>query len=87
MERLPVIAVTEPFPNKMNTIADERGICIELRTPFLYHRLPICFRGEKRDLVFVALPSVVVITEIIYKPVSKHFAALSVVLIITHNNI
>lgn len=42
---------------------------------------------KKRDLVFAALPSVVVITEIIYKPVSKHFAELSVVLIITHNNI
>lgn len=56
-------------------------------TPFLYCSLPICFSGEKRDLVLVALPSVVVITEIIYKPVSKHFAELSVVLIITHNNI
>lgn len=47
----------------------------------------LCSGGERRDLVFVALPSVVVITEIIYKPVSKHFAELSVVLIITHNNI
>lgn len=47
----------------------------------------MCSSGERRDLVFVALPSVVVITEIIYKPVSKHFAELSVVLIITHNNI
>lgn len=87
MERLPVIAVTDPFPNQMNTIAEDRNGRMELRTPFLYRRLPICFHGEKRDLVFVALPSVVVITEIIYKPVSKHFAALSVVLIITHNNI
>lgn len=87
MERLPVIAVTDPFPNKMNTIVDEQSICTQLRTPFLYCGLPICFSGEKRDLVFAALPSVVVITEIIYKPVSKHFAELSVVLIITHNNI
>lgn len=87
MERLFVIAVIELFFNKMNIIVDERGICIELRILFLYYRLLICFRGEKRDLVFVVLLFVVVIIEIMYKLVSKYFVVLFVVLIIIYNNI
>lgn len=48
--------------------------------------MPIHGKAEKLDLLSAALPSGRDITKIIYKPVSKHFGALSVVPIITLNN-